>query len=933
MGFLHPELLLFALPALVLWWRARTRIILRGLRLVALALVVLALSGLYLATTEPGQDVVIVIDRSRSMTAESVRSALELVALAEDARGPGDRVGVVGLGAGANIERLPSEQGSFDGAERDIDQDGTDLAAGIEAALNLIPEGRPGKLLVISDGEQNSGDAVSAARRAFARGVRIDVRSTVRPPISDLVVDEIELPQEVAVGEPFQFVAWVRADRRTEADFHLTRGGVEIASGRRVFESGINRLVFRDVLTAGGVAEYQVRLAGELDRTPENDVGLGAVRAVGPASVLVLNEDGSEDTLVRTLRAAGLPVAVTTPEGAPLDRVSLTRWRAVILENVAASRLGSGLQRLKTFVHERGGGLLVTGGQASFGVGGYHKSPIDESLPVSMELRQEHRKLSIALAIVMDRSGSMAAPAGGVTKMDLANLGAVAAIELLSPMDSVGVIAVDTAPHVVQELTSVSGIDALTARVRSIRSSGGGIFVYNALYAAAEMLDAAPQQNRHVTLFSDASDSEQPERVPELLDQMRNMGISVSVIALGTPADVDAEFLKRIAEQGQGDVYFTESPEELPRLFAQDTVKIARSTFVEELTEVALQPGLFGLGQIDTEGFPAIGGYNLTYLRPGAVAGAATTDEYTAPLVAYAYRGLGRTAVYTGQIGGAHGASVVAWEGFSSFFTTLVRWLVGQEPPTDYFPNVVRNGRSAIVSVELSPDAPAPDASGLTARIEAPDGSVRELTLERAGPNLYSARYDIESEGIALGTVRLGDDRFVTLPPISMPYSPEFEPTADTRRGERLLRRVARESGGVFGASATSLFDEPESGRGWRTISRELILAALLLLLLEIAVRRLELFATLRSPARLGRMAKQLLHTRTARVPKPASTTRPPVVPTAPSAPPIATGPTDEANDAQPTPETPASAPSAPGSSMASALSRAKRAAKRQTKR
>ena len=117
---------------------------------------------------------------------------------------------------------------------------------------------------------------------------------------------------------------------------------------------------------------------------------------------------------------------------------------------------------------------LVTGGGASFGLGGYYKSQLDPYLPVSMEIKNEHRKLSLALAVALDRSGSMAAPVGdGRTKMDLANLGTCAAIESLGPFDQVGVIAVDSAPHLVQELTAADNTEGICNRVRGIQSRGG----------------------------------------------------------------------------------------------------------------------------------------------------------------------------------------------------------------------------------------------------------------------------------------------------------------------------------------------------------------------------------------------------------------------------------------------------------------------------
>ena len=123
------------------------------------------------------------------------------------------------------------------------------------------------------------------------------------------------------------------------------------------------------------------------------------------------------------------------------------------------------MERLTQFVEDLGGGLLLTGGQRSFGTGGYYQSALDEVLPVSMEMREEHRKTRIAIAVALDRSGSMSVPVpGGKTKMDLANLGTIEVIRLLSPGDSIAVIAVDSSPHVFQPLVAIEDQEAITAR-------------------------------------------------------------------------------------------------------------------------------------------------------------------------------------------------------------------------------------------------------------------------------------------------------------------------------------------------------------------------------------------------------------------------------------------------------------------------------------
>src|SRR5690606_2689971 len=160
----------------------------------------------------------------------------------------------------------------------------------------------------------------------------------------------------------------------------------------------------------------------------------------------------------------------------------------------------------------------------------------------------------------------------------------VQVLDLLSPMDEIGVIAVDSSPHVIVDLDTVERNAGQRGRILSIDSRGGGIFVYEALSAAASMLLKAKAQPRHIIRFADAADSEEPGAYVQLLEKCREAGVTVSVIGLGTEADVDANLLKDIAERGGGNWYFTDSPEEIPRLFAQDTFAVARSTFIDEPT-------------------------------------------------------------------------------------------------------------------------------------------------------------------------------------------------------------------------------------------------------------------------------------------------------------------------------------------------------------
>ena len=91
------------------------------------------------------------------------------------------------------------------------------------------------------------------------------------------------------------------------------------------------------------------------------------------------------------------------------------------------------MENLATWVTHSGGGLMITVAGTPYGPGGYYKSPLEPIMPVSMELRREHRKLSLAIVVALDRSGSMAMPGRrrGRAKIELADLATAEVIEML----------------------------------------------------------------------------------------------------------------------------------------------------------------------------------------------------------------------------------------------------------------------------------------------------------------------------------------------------------------------------------------------------------------------------------------------------------------------------------------------------------------------
>ena len=264
---------------------------------------------------------------------------------------------------------------------------------------------------------------------------------------------------------------------------------------------------------------------------------------------------------------------------------------------------------------------MLTGGRDSYGPGGYYKSPLEPILPASMELRREHRKLSLAIVVALDRSGSMACPVpDGRAKIELADLATAEVLNMLGPDGPVRLHRRGCRAARNRPLVRRRDKDAMRSKILRIDSSGGGIYIYEALVTSAQACSSRPSSGtRHIILFADAADSrEHPDGYETIVAACRKAGITVSVIGLGTEHDCDADLLKDVARRGGGQCMFTNVAQELPRLFAQDTLRHRQKRVSWKIpVPVRATGGLTAITRQPLGEFPRIGGYNLCYLRPG----------------------------------------------------------------------------------------------------------------------------------------------------------------------------------------------------------------------------------------------------------------------------------------------------------------------------
>lgn len=839
MTLVWPQALLLALPlGLLLWRTGRLGGPAMGLRWALLAALVLALARPEVHLRSAGSDVVVVVDRSHSMPPGSEARAEELIRLLQPQRRAGDRLGVVSFGREARVELPLTHDGLFGGFAAALDGEASNLSGALDAAGELIPQERSGRVLLLTDGRATGLDARAAARRLAARGLAVDSRWSGREDSTvDVAVTGLEVPPSVTAREPFLITATVKASAAVRGTLVLARNGKPLVKQERELSAGATVLTFRDLVEDPGLVGYELRVTAASDGVPENDVGRAVVRVEGPARVLLLT-DKPQGALAKTLRAADLQLEVRAPF--PVGMEALEGVGAVVLEDVEAGRLGErGLHVLAQYVREAGGGLVMTGGRHSFGEGGYRKSPVEDVLPVSLELREEQRKAAVAISIILDCSCSMGATVpDGRTKMELAAEGVVGALQLLGERDEASVDMVDTGAHEIFPMSPVASGLPLGKVARGF-SGGGGIYIGVGLRTGRKQILSSEKATRHVLLFADAADSEEPDDYQRTVAELTGKGITVSVIGMGKPSDVDAELLRDVAGRGNGRIYFAEDVTSLPRIFSQETIAVARSSYIEATTATKVGPDLSLLGKLPAANPPSVDGYNLTYLRPTASLALRTEDENHAPLVAMWPRGAGRAAALTAEVDGKYTGGLRQWAAQRALLEQVVRWVMpAQAGVTDAVARASLAGNDLHVTLDFDPHAPPPPG---TATLVLLSGDARvqpvELPMRWEDEERVGAHFALPGTGTWHPVVKLGD-RVFRAPPVTLPWAPEFEP-APAKEGVERLAAVVKAGGGVERLAMAGLFADALESEGVVPLAPGLVGFSVVGLLAEVLVRRL----------------------------------------------------------------------------------------------
>jgi Mg-chelatase subunit ChlD len=846
-------LLLLALLPLFAWmgWPApgssrRREMLALILRLLIVLSLVLGLAGM--EVVRPGSDlaVVFLVDVSDSMPAQAVDSEIAYVQEAIQGMGPDDQSAVVLFGADALVERPMSVAHELAQISSAPVTNQTDLAEAIRMGLALFPANTARRLVILSDGAQTSGDALSAAEFAKASGVQIVVVPFLSQPTDETLITQVDVPTRLRPGQNFNLNLSIEAANPMRSVIRVLSGSEVIYEQTQDLRRGTQ--TFSLPLTAGGpgFVSYQVQIAPEKDGFYQNNRLDAYSQVEGPPRILVVAPAEGEtlpggesrpdefSALVNALQAAGFTVDLVTPNGLPSNLPGLAQYNAVTLVDVPARTLTTRqMESLRTYVHDLGGGLVAVGGPTSYGVGGYFGTPLEDALPVEMQIKDEQRRPSLGIVFIIDHSGSMADASGGVMKLELAKEAAARSVELLFPTDRVGVIAFDDTASWVVPMTDLANPDEVISLIGSIQP-GGGTDIMSGMQAMADVLPDDAAKVKHVILLTDGGAD--PTGIPQLVQRLlAESGITLSTVGVGNDA---ASFLDDLAAQGGGRYHFTNDAASIPSIFTEETM-LATHAYIEEGAffpeQVNASPMLAGINSV-----PQLLGYVAT--SPKDLAQVILQSEKKDPILATWQYGLGRAVAFTSDASGRWARDWVGWQGFPTFWAQTVASTLSDTASTALELTVTQQGEQARLSVDAhSRTGDFLNGYEVNANLVAPNGEVQSVTLRQVAPGRYEAPFTPTEQGVYLirltGQAQDGQS-FSSTAGWTLSYSPEYR---NIESNPDLLLRLANLTGGTVASAdpAEAFTHDLSASRASRPIWPWLLTLAALLFPFDIAARRL----------------------------------------------------------------------------------------------
>lgn len=813
-------------------------------------LVRLALIGLFaMLMSEPRSvrtsdklSVMFSMDISDSIGEGSTDAALEFVSNVVTDKPEKDTAGLVVFGRNAAVELPPRINFPFEAINSRIDRDATNLAESLSLAAAMLPDEDRGRIVLISDGIQTEGAIAPVLDEIKSRGINIDVLPIEYQYDREVWLERLELPQFVKLGEAYEASVVLSSLQEGSGTLVLTENGQQIFSETVDFKKGKNRFVVPLQLRQPGYYEYAATINVErsVDHLKNNNTVLNYIYIEGEGKILLVRDPEGEDrdwsNLRETLKDGKRVVDVMDGYDLPRDALSLMPYDCIVFANVPADAIDtSQMKAVHDAVFDLGIGFLMVGGDNSFGPGGYHRTEIEDALPVSMDVSQKKIMPKGALAIILHTCEFAEGNTWGkrITKQ---------AIKVLSDEDDVGVLVYGSGGEKwLFEPMPAGDYEKMVPKINAANIGDMPSFA-TTMQLGLDGLIKNDAATKHMIIISDGDPSPPP---PAMIDKFIANKISISMVAIFPHGGQEISKMRSIAGVTGGRYYFPSDPNTLPSIFIKEAKTLRRSLIQNKTISPEMgypSPVLKGV-----TGVPDLEGYVLTSAKARASVALQVTmqnedgQDEVDPILAHWRYGLGTTAAFTSDFSTNWGKQWMAWEQRQALLNQLVTQIsrVKKQGHLRMW-NYVQGNEGVVVVEDFHPEESFLE---ITARVSGPRDRTEQVTLKQLGPRRYQATVPLWGKGryqvMALGTS--GDRTDRATGGLILPYSPEYlrfrsDPiTLDTI--------TTRTEGKELDASSTAeqIFGDREPKTSSRQIFDWFLISLACLIPLDVGLRRVQL--------------------------------------------------------------------------------------------
>jgi len=811
-------------------WKKRALI---PIRIVLLTLVILCLSGFGIKMDTGKTANIFLVDVSDS-SARNKTAYEQIIKTSLKSKSASDEVGIVCFGNDSAVELPLAEKPDFFSFQTKIDSSFTNIEQALQLTSSLFPVKYKKRIILLSDGKENVGDAIKQASILKQKNIVLNVMTYGNQEKGEVQVKDVTLPENMKLNDRFELSVNIVSTVNTKGILKMFADRSLISNKNIEIQKGENNFVFSDIARKGGLVTYTAEIVPAVDTITENNKLSAFSNVEDIAKLLLLQDNDKQAAELDKILEKNADIKVMKPENAPTTVAELQKYDGFIISDVSAEKLDNRfLASLETCIKYQGKGLLVTGGMNSYAPGGYTKTQLEEVLPVNMGINPTQNDRNLGLAIIIDQSGSMNEEQYGVSKIELAKEAAMRSTEMLDKNDRIGIIGFNENVDWIIKMQNAKNLKSIQGAISDI-GAGGDTELINPLKEGYQALKKIDTRYKHIILLTDGE--AEKTGYDELLKNIKKDKITLSTVAVGYAAD--KKLLSYMAQYSGGRFYATDQFTNIPKIFTKETI-IAKKKYINNRTFTPSNKSNSDMLK-GVDNMPQLKGYISTTAK--STAKVILTSDQDDPILASWQYGLGHTVAWTSDAAGIWTGDLMKWKQSSQFWRNIVSYIIQRKSAQDYTLKTVREPGETKIELILSAEEVNIGDNG-KALLISPSGKQQSVDLYPTSPGTYVGKMNVNETGVYTVNINVSRGKEIVKSintAIIMPYSPEYDITQkDT---SSFIERLAYEGGGSVLKNTGDIFKGrvPPISTSY-DMTNVMLVISVFLLLIEISMRRLNL--------------------------------------------------------------------------------------------